>query len=182
MPAPDVTTIDGSVCRKALLTRRPTAAVIPKDLGFNFSLESRPVTEMPTPTTRELEILKVLWEHGPCSVRTVHRQLARHEDLAYNTVQTLLRLMEEKKGLVTHHVEGRTFIYTPCFSRDESAARFLDRVFDGAADQLMLSLLRSERISSEELDKMQALIEEARGKKASGRSPRRAGGGKGEEP
>jgi BlaI family transcriptional regulator, penicillinase repressor len=119
---------------------------------------------MPTPTGREMEILKVLWEHGPSSVKEVHRRLAQgeDEDLAYNTVQTLLRIMEEKKGLVKHHVEGRTFIYTPCFSRDESASRFLDRVFDGAADQLVLSLLRSERVSAEELDRMQAMIAEAR--------------------
>jgi predicted transcriptional regulator len=123
------------------------------------------VDDLPTPTTRELEILKVLWERGPCSVRTVHRRLARHEDLAYNTVQTLLRIMEEKKGLVTHHVEGRTFVYTPCFSREQSASRFLDRVFDGAASQLVLSLLRSERISPAELDEMQAMIAQARRKK-----------------
>jgi predicted transcriptional regulator len=127
-------------------------------------MEYRSVAELPSPTGRELEILKVLWELGPSSVRTVHRQLLPRipeKDLAYNTVQTLLRLMEEK-GLVKHHAEGRTFIYTPCYSRDDSAARFLDRVFDGAADQLVLSLLRSEKIPEEELARMQALIHEAR--------------------
>jgi predicted transcriptional regulator len=131
------------------------------------------VSQPPTPTGRELEILKVLWEYGPSSVREVHRQLAPGEDLAYNTVQTLLRIMEEKH-LVAHHVEGRTFVYTPRYSRDESAARFLDRVFDGAADQLVLSLLRSERISAAELDRVQALIEEARQQKASPRTGRGA--------
>jgi predicted transcriptional regulator len=123
------------------------------------------MTEIPSPTGRELEILKVLWDLGPSSVRTVHRHLRPDDDLAYNTVQTLLRIMEEKKGLVRHHVEGRTFIYTPCFSRDESAARFLDRVFDGAADQLVMSLLRAERIPEEELERMQAMIAAARRKK-----------------
>jgi predicted transcriptional regulator len=123
------------------------------------------VAELPTPTTRELEILKVLWEHGPSSVRAVHRRLASDGDLAYNTVQTLLRIMEEK-GLVRHHVEGRTFIYTPCFSRDESTARFLDRVFDGAASQLVLSLLRTERISRDELERMHTMIAAARTKTA----------------
>jgi predicted transcriptional regulator len=140
------------------------------------------VNEPPTPTVRELEILKVLWEHGPSSVRTVHRQLAhgQDEDLAYNTVQTLLRIMEEK-GLVTHHVEGRTFVYTPRFSRDESASRFLDRVFDGAADQLVLSLLRSERVSADELDRMQALITEAR-RRTAARSGRRSSPSSGDTP
>jgi predicted transcriptional regulator len=119
------------------------------------------VADTPSPTGRELEILKVLWELGPSSVRGVHRHLRAEEDLAYNTVQTLLRIMEEK-GLVSHHVEGRTFVYTPRFSRDESARRFLDRVFDGAADQLVLSLLRSERIPAAELDQIEAMIAEAR--------------------
>jgi predicted transcriptional regulator len=125
--------------------------------------------------------LKVLWEHGASSVRRVHRALLQCEDLAYNTVQTLLRIMEDK-GLVEHHVEGRTFIYTPRFSRDESAVRFLDRVFDGAADQLVLSLLRSERIAPQELERMQALIEEARRRKTQGKMSRRPGRTGGENP
>ncbi len=120
--------------------------------------------DVPTPTSRELEILKVLWEQGPSSVRSVHRQLAEHEDLAYNTIQTLMRIMEDK-GLVDHHVEGRTFVYTPRFSRDESTARFLDRVFDGAADQLVMSLLRTERIAPAELDRMEVMIGKARRRK-----------------
>jgi predicted transcriptional regulator len=128
---------------------------------------------LPTPTGRELEILKVLWEQGPCSVRAVHRYLARTEDLAYNTVQTLLRIMEDK-GLVGHHVEGRTFIYRPRFSREDSAVRFLDRVFDGAAAQLVLSLLRAERIPPDELDRMQAMIAAARRKKGGIGKPREA--------
>jgi predicted transcriptional regulator len=106
----------------------------------------------------------------------VHRWLARAEDLAYNTVQTLLRIMEEK-GLVRHRLEGRTFVYTPYFSRDESAARFVDHIFDGAVDQLVLSLLRAEKISPAELDRMQTMIEEARRRQASAKASRR---GKGE--
>ena len=120
---------------------------------------------LPTPTARELEILKVLWEHGPKSVSDVHRLLktgdGKHPHL--NTVQTLLRLMEAK-GLVTHTAEGRTFIYAPVFSREESAARYLDRVFDGAASQLVLSLLKAERIPPDELEQMRQLITQAKKK------------------
>jgi len=124
------------------------------------------VDDLPTPTGRELEILKVLWEQGPASVRAVHLNLepGDGEELAYNTVQTLLRIMESKK-LVSHHVEGRTFVYTPLFSREESASRYLDRVFDGAASQLMLSLLRAEKVSGDELERMQSLIADARRKR-----------------
>ena len=133
------------------------------------------MSEIPSPTPREVEILKVLWERGPSSVRQVHRTLARDEDLAYNTIQTLLRIMEDK-GLVRHHSEGRTFVYTPRFSRDESAARFVEHVFDGAVDQLVLSLLRREKISSEELERMQSMIEEARQRKRTDK-PSRGGSG-----
>jgi BlaI family penicillinase repressor len=138
------------------------------------------VNEAPSPTPRELEILKVLWEQGPCSVRTVYKRLAQGEDLAYNTVQTLLRIMEDK-GLVRHDTQGRTFVYQSRFSRDESASRFLDRVFDGAVDQLVMSLLRSERIAPSELERMQALIADARRKKASSDSGRSSGRAAGEQ-
>jgi len=112
-----------------------------------------------------LEILKVLWECGPASVRVVYRQMLANQpegkDLAYNTVQTLLRLMEDK-GLVTHELIGRAFYYSASYSRDQSAARFLDRVFDGAASELVLSLLQSERIGPEELERVQQMIADAR--------------------
>jgi len=112
-----------------------------------------------------MEILKILWDLGPVSVRDVYRRMAAREDLAYNTVQTLLRIMEDK-GLVQHHVEGRAFIYTPTYSREESVNGFLDRVFDGAAEQLVLTLLTSERLSSQDLERLHAMIQTARKKKA----------------
>lgn len=121
------------------------------------------MNDLPTPTAREMELLKVLWEHGPRSVTEVHRLLRTSDgkEPHLNTVQTLLRLMETK-GLVGHRTEGRTFIYEPLFSREESAARFLDRVFDGAASQLVLSLLKAERISADELEQMKQVIAAAR--------------------
>ena len=126
--------------------------------------------DTPTPTGRELEILKVLWEHGPQSVRAVYRRLLDQQpagkDLAYNTVQTLLRIMDEK-GLVTHDLEGRAFVYSARFSRHQSAARFLDRVFDGAASELVASLLQAERITPDELERLQTLVNAA--KKRAGR-------------
>src|SRR3989442_913620 len=106
----------------------------------------------------------MLWELGPSSVRDVHRSLLCDEsigkELAYNTIQTLMRIMEDK-GLIEHHLDGRSFIYTARFSRDESARRFLDRVFDGAASQFVSCLLRAESIPDEELDRLQAMIAEA---------------------
>src|SRR6266481_10013714 len=82
-----------------------------------------------TPTGRELDILKVLWELGSGSVRQVRESLCPGGELAFNTVQTLLRIMEDK-GLVEHRAEGRTFIYIPRYSRERVATRFLNKVFD----------------------------------------------------
>jgi predicted transcriptional regulator len=133
----------------------------------------RAVEPTVTPTKRELEILKVLWELGPSTVREVHEHYFAPRGFAFNTVQTLLRLMaDEKKGLVSARLEGRTFVYTPRYSRDQCAASFLDSVFDGAAAEMVQSLLRHESISAEELEQMQVMIDEARlrnGRRRSGR-------------
>src|SRR5262245_14012013 len=121
------------------------------------------MNDIPTPTGRELEILKVLWEHGPQSVSGVHRLLktADGKQPHLNTVQTLLRLTEVK-GLVAHEEQGRSSIYSPLFSREDSAARYLDRVFDGAASQLVMSLIKAERIPQAELEQMRKMINGAR--------------------
>ncbi len=115
------------------------------------------------PTPRELEILKVLWELGPSGVREVYRRLAgaQDEELAYNTVQTLLRIMEDK-GLVKHHVEGRAFIYSPIYSREQSVSGYVERVFDGAASELVATLLNAERLAPKELERIQDLINDAK--------------------
>lgn len=118
------------------------------------------------PSERELEILKVLWELGEGSVRDVHERLHPKGEAHFNTVQTLLRIMENK-GLVAHRAEGRTFIYFAKHSRDRVTRRFLQKVFDGALDQLVLSLLESEDASADELKELERLIAKARRAKQS---------------
>jgi predicted transcriptional regulator len=119
------------------------------------------LAEEMAPSPRELDVLKALWELGAGSVRQVHEQMCPGGELAFNTVQTLLRIMEEK-GLVRHRAEGRTFIYEPTYSRDRVAERLLHRVFDGALDQAVVSLLRAKDASPRELEELERLIAEAR--------------------
>src|SRR5947208_2018039 len=116
------------------------------------------------PSPRELEVLKVLWELGSGSVREVHEQMCPSGELAFTTVQTLLRIMEEK-GLVGHRSEGRTFIYTPRHSRERVASRFLNKVFDGALDQFVLTILRDKDAAPGELEELERLIARARREK-----------------
>jgi len=118
-----------------------------------------------TPTERELEILKVLWDRGEATVRGVYEEMSRHAPIVQNTVQAFLRTMEEK-GLVTHRLEGRTFIYKPVLrpqdTKQKLVSRVLHRVFDGAIDQLVQSALSLRRPTDEELEKLEALIRDAK--------------------
>jgi predicted transcriptional regulator len=118
----------------------------------------------PVPSERELEALKALWELGPASVRAVHQRLCPGGELAFNTVQTVLRNMEDK-GLVRHRAEGRTFVYSPLYTREQITSRFLHKVFDGAVDQLVLTLLQTRDTSPEELRQLERLIADARRRK-----------------
>jgi BlaI family transcriptional regulator, penicillinase repressor len=116
------------------------------------------------PTDREIEILKVLWEIGEGSVREVLAQMAPAGELHFNTVQTQLRTMDQK-GLVSHRRDGRTLIYRAKYSRDQESSRFLNQVFNGSVDQMVLSMLSAERLKPETLDELEELIKEARKKK-----------------
>jgi predicted transcriptional regulator len=80
----------------------------------------------------------------------------------------------EEKGLIRHRASGRTFIYEPIHSRDRVAARFLHRVFDGALDQVVLSLLQAKSPSEQELRELEKMIASARKRKST--RTNRAGG------
>jgi BlaI family transcriptional regulator, penicillinase repressor len=118
----------------------------------------------PTPSGRELEILKVLWDLGQGTVRDVYRRMCPHEELAFNTVQTLVRIMDDK-GLVSHEKQGRSFIYTPRYSRQRATSRFLQQVFDGALDQVVVSMLSTSDPSPDELKQLEEIIAETRRRK-----------------
>src|SRR5579871_1812102 len=118
------------------------------------------------PSERELDILKALWELGEGSVREVLERAHPQGEAHFNTVQTLLRIMEDK-GLVGHRAEGRTFVYFPRHSREKVTRRFLHKVFDGALDQLVLSLLSAGDASAAELKELERLIARARRAKQS---------------
>ena len=116
------------------------------------------------PSDRELDVLKVLWEIGAGSVRDVHDRLAPDLGLAFNTVQTVLRNMEDK-GLVGHRAEGRTFVYFPRHTREQVTSRFLTKVFGGAIDQFVLSMLRAADAGPDELRDLERLIARVRSEK-----------------
>lgn len=118
----------------------------------------------PNPSQRELDVLKVLWNLGEAKVRDVHAAMCRQKKTAFTTVQTLLRIMAEK-GLVRQRSDGRTLFYAALHTREQVSSRFLDRVFDGALDKLVLNLLRAEDLSPDEMRDLERLIAKARREK-----------------
>jgi predicted transcriptional regulator len=113
------------------------------------------------PSERELDILKVLWDLGEAKVRDIHAVLAQQRPTAFTTVQTLLRIMADK-GLVKQKSVGRTLFYAPRHTREQVSSRFLNRVFDGAIDKLVINMLRAEDVSPEEMRELERLIAKAR--------------------
>ena len=115
------------------------------------------------PTESELEILQVLWEKQAATVRTVHEELLKTKDAGYTTTLKLMQIMFEK-GLVTRDDSSKTHIYQPAVSREKTQKQFLNRMIDslfaGSSTNLVLQALGGHNASKEELEKIQALIEE----------------------
>lgn len=115
-------------------------------------------------TDRELDVMNVLWERGPCTVAEVRGQLA--DDLAYTTVLTVLRTLAEK-GRVRPEEEGKAHRYTPLVRRDtagRSALRRLTRkLFRGSPELLLTQLVSDRNLTDDELRRIRTLLDERLG-------------------
>jgi Predicted transcriptional regulator len=113
----------------------------------------------PLPTDAELAILRVLWAHGPATVREVQDQL--DTDQGYTTVLKHLQLMLNK-NLVTRDESGRAHVYAPAVAEPDTQRRLvddlLDRAFGGSAEQLVMRALSTEDVSRDELDQIRDLL------------------------
>jgi predicted transcriptional regulator len=111
-------------------------------------------------TDRELDVMTVLWDRGPSTVTEVQTELA--DRLAYTTVLTVLRLLEEK-GHVGHSEEGRAHRFHPLVERahaSKSALRRLtNRLFSGSPELLLTRLVEDDKLSAEELERMRELLD-----------------------
>jgi len=110
-------------------------------------------------TERELDIMAVLWEHGPSTVAEVHERLT--DDIAYKTVLTMLRVLEQK-GHITHTEEGRAHRFHAIVGRDEAGVsaidRVLDKIFGGSKELLITHLVRDRRLSQDEMRRLRKML------------------------
>ena len=119
---------------------------------------------LPRPTEAELEILQLLWELGPSSVRTVNDRLneLRQGEVGYTTTLKIMQIMVEK-GLAERDTASRTHIYKAAVTEAETQQtlldKFLDSTFRGSAAKMVMQALGNHQASPEELDEIKALIE-----------------------
>ena len=125
-----------------------------------------PPRKSETLTEAELRLMEVLWEKGSATVAEVAEALPKKPGLAYNTVLTTLRILEDK-GYLRHTKpkDGRAFLYTPVVSREQasqSALRhLLGRFFGNSAETLVLNLLEDEKLSEDERKRIRRLLKES---------------------
>jgi predicted transcriptional regulator len=137
----------------------------PAKSGKSRQPQGGPLSEL------QLAILHVLWSQPGATVLDVHRALSRTRSLTPSTVATVLVRLEAR-GVVERSKRGRQFCYTARVSHARASATLVDdlarRVFGGDAAALVCRLLESEAIGDEELDRVEALIEERRRHAAGG--------------
>src|SRR5579863_3333552 len=117
-----------------------------------------------TLTEAELRLMKILWRRGESAVNDLVAAMPQDEPLAYNSVLTTIRILEQK-GYVEHRQEGRAFVYRPLMLEHEAGRsevkHVLSRFFGNSREQLLLSLLGDSEISREELERLKAAIHAA---------------------
>ena len=122
-----------------------------------------PRKKSPTLTEAEVRLMEILWEKGPATVAEVVEALPKRLRLAYSSVLTTLRILEQK-GYLRHQVRGRAFLYEAVIDRSaaqRSVVRYvLGRFFNNSAELLVLNLLEQKSLSREEIERLKRRIAE----------------------
>lgn len=118
---------------------------------------------LPNPTDAELEILNVLWQRGPSTVREVYDEITRGREAGYTTVLKMMQIMAEK-GLVRRDETERAHVYKPTRAREQTQRQLLrgllERAFEGSAGSLVMQALSTKRASGAELAQIRELLDE----------------------
>ncbi|RIJ37539.1 BlaI/MecI/CopY family transcriptional regulator [Pontibacter oryzae] len=124
------------------------------------------LSQIPKPTESELEILQVLWQHGPSTVRFVHEELSKVKDAGYTTTLKIMQIMAEK-GMLEADKSSRSHIFKPLLQEEHTQKlllnRFLDTAFRGSASKLVMQALGNSRTSKEELGEIRNLLDKLEG-------------------
>jgi BlaI family transcriptional regulator, penicillinase repressor len=123
----------------------------------------RPKTS--TLTEQELEIMKIVWERDRATVRDVYESLLERRKIAYTTVMTMMNILEQKKYL-RKSAEDRAYIYRPTKPKKQvirgMVREFVDRVFNGSAEPLLVHLIEDRKLTDKDLDELARMIGKGR--------------------
>jgi len=118
-----------------------------------------------TLTPQELEIMKLVWLRENATVRDIYEALLDKRKIAYTTVMTMMKILETK-GYLKKRRQDRAFIYRPAHPKNQVIGgmlrEFIDRVFNGSAEPLLVHLVQSRQIREKDLQKIVRMIEEAK--------------------
>ena len=113
-------------------------------------------------TRQELQIMKVVWEHGSATVKDVCEAMSRRKATAYTTILTLMGILEDK-GVLVHSRSGRAYVYSPLLSRQQATRNqvqdLLTRFFDGNPEKLIENVLEDEVGKPELMGTVRNLLE-----------------------
>jgi len=130
-----------------------------------------PTKKSITLTEAELRLMKMLWTRGESTVGELVEAIPEGEALAYNSVLTTVRVLEQK-GYVRHRQEGRAFLYMPCVAEQEASRsemrHMMQRFFGNSRERLLLSLLGDDEVTPEELRRLKDAIADAADDRAEG--------------
>jgi BlaI family penicillinase repressor len=116
----------------------------------------------PVLTAQELEIMKVIWRSGASTVRDVYQVLLEHRKIAYTTVMTMMNILEQK-GYLKKAQQDRAYVYQATKPQKQvirgMVREFVDRVFNGSAEPLLLHLVEDSRLSKTDLEEIRRMIE-----------------------
>ena len=118
-----------------------------------------------TLTPQELEIMKLVWQRGNATVRDIYEALLERRKIAYTTVMTMMKILETK-GYLKKRRHDRAFIYRPAQPKSQIIGgmirEFIDRVFNGSAEPLLVHLVKSRRLREKDLQQSLRMVEEAK--------------------
>jgi BlaI family transcriptional regulator, penicillinase repressor len=111
----------------------------------------------PTLTDQELEIMKIVWDLEKATVRDVYEKLLEHRKIAYTTVMTMMKILETK-GHLKKNLEERAHMYRPAQPKNQviggMVREFVNRVFNGSAEPLLMHLVEDEALTAKEIDEI----------------------------
>lgn len=115
-----------------------------------------------------MQVMEAVWRRGQATVADLHEEMLADRKIAYTTVLTTMRALE-RRGMVTHHVVGKAFLYTPAVTREQYTEASVDRLvgslFGGRTDKLLCHLLGTPRVTKADLKAIQNVFRKSKGQR-----------------